>query len=421
MTDKLFKFIAESPTSFHTVEAIKKRLDAHGFTALKENEHWKLSPSHKYYVIRNSSSIIAFDLSSSMPTAFKIVASHSDFPSFKLKENNTVTVKNKYVKLNTEGYGGMINYSWLDRPLSVAGRLVIKDNNSLSEKLVNIDRDLVIIPSLAIHMNRKVNDGIELNKQIDMLPLFAQNSEDTSGIVDLICDEYSINKDNVLGHDLFLYNRMSGSYVGASKEYICAPRLDDLMCAYSSLEGFLESESTEAVKIYACFDNEEVGSSTINGAASSFLSDTVKRLCNSLSLSEEQYHIALANSIMLSEDNGHAVHPNHPEKTDSENCIFMNDGVVIKSQAGKKYSTDALGSAICKDICKQNDIPIQFFANRSDEAGGSTLGSIASCRLPVMTIDIGLAQLAMHSSYETAGAYDLNYMIRFNKAFFEYR
>ena len=419
----LFDFITEAPTAFHTVDAITRRFDADGFTALDETKHWDITNGGKYYVTRGSSSVIAFKIGTK-PQSMHIIASHSDSPCFKVKPNGEIEVRDKYVKLNTEGYGGMICYSWLDRPLSIAGRAIVSDQTEdgqsvLCERLFNIDRDLCIIPSLAIHMNRKVNSGVEFNMQTDMLPIMSQVSEQIGDLDELIATELGIEADAIYGRDAFVYNRMNGTVLGADDEFIASPRLDDLQCAYASLMGFLEGANDNTISIYACFDNEEVGSSTLQGAASSMLQDTLERIVDGLKIGREDYHRMLAKSLMLSEDNGHAVHPNHPEKTDSDNCVYMNEGIVIKTHAGQKYTTDAVGIAICRDICEREAIPYQFYANRSDEPGGSTLGNLASCRVPVKTIDIGLAQLAMHSSYETAGADDTDYMRQFSKAFYE--
>lgn len=423
INEALFQFIKDGPTSFHTVDAISQRLEKEGFTKLNEEDHWELEAGGRYYVTRNSSSIIGFSICEKYRNAtngFRVVASHSDSPCYKIKPKGELS-DSSYIRLNTEGYGGMICYSWLDRPLSVAGRVIIKDSKEgLIERLVNIDRELLVIPSLAVHMNRKVNSGMEFNLQKDMIPLLADKGDGYSELDSIIADALGVAKENIYGEDLFLYNRSEGTVWGANNEYISAPMIDDLQCAYASLQGFLENNDTKTISVYACFDNEEVGSTTLQGAASSFLQDTLERIADSLGLTAEDYHRMLANSWMLSEDNGHAVHPNHPEKTDADNHVYMNGGIVIKSHAGQKYTTNALGVALCRDICEKLDIPYQFFANRSDEAGGSTLGNIASSRVPIKTVDIGLAQLAMHSSYETAGAKDTEYMIKFNKGFFEY-
>lgn len=417
----LFEFLEKSPTSFHAVMTIEQELLSEGYEELSESDAWIINRGGRYYVKRNDSSIIAFEIGARMDEpSFRIAASHSDSPSFMVKENGTITVKDRYVLLNTEGYGGMICSTWFDRPLSLAGRAVVKENGRLVGRLFNIDRDLLMIPSLAIHMNRKVNEGMAYNKQIDMVPLFTEKSDGSNPFVAVLAGELGVREDEILSHEAYVYNRMKPVVWGADNEFISGFRLDDLQCAYASLHGFMKAECSDRVKVYACFDNEEVGSSTRQGAGSSFLRDVLERITENLGYGKEDYHRALSLSIMLSEDNAHAVHPNHPEKTDVANCVYMNDGIVVKQNANKKYATDAFGLAMCKDIAKENNIPIQFFANRSDEAGGSTLGNIASCIVPVRTVDIGLAQLAMHSAYETAGAHDTDYMIDFTSEFYKY-
>lgn len=439
----LFDFIKNCPTAFHTVDTISRLLLDNNFIEINENKRFSLEKGRSYFCTRNGSSIIAFRIGSKVSQSkasasgysFRIIASHSDFPSFKLKEKPDNSV-GAYCQLNTEGYGGMICNSWMDRPLSVAGRLITRESDGFHNRLFNIDRDLLLIPSMAIHMNRKVNEGVAYNKQVDMLPLIAMNDdkcEEKWNFKAFLADELKITTDIIYGMDAFLYNRQSASVWGAGNEFISAPRLDDLQCAYATLQGFLnfynnteddrgnqtpEDDFDNVISVYACFDNEEVGSSTRQGAASSFMEDIFKRINGALGFDEEELHCALAKSFMISADNAHSVHPNHPEKTDKENCVYMNRGIVVKSNAAQKYSTDAKGIALCRYLCEKAEIPIQFFANRSDEAGGSTLGNIAICRVPVCCVDIGLAQLAMHSAYETAGEKDTEYMSSFAERFY---
>lgn len=312
----------------------------------------------------------------------------------------------------------MLCATWFDRPLSIAGRVLIQDDNSYITKLLNIDRDLVLIPNVAIHMNRTVNDGYSYNKQIDMLPLFGGSDTKAGDLKKLVAQELGVNVDDIYGTDLYLYNRMEPSIWGANEEFISSPQLDDLQCAYASLQGFLNGFNNKSINVYACFDNEEVGSGTKQGADSTFLYDVLKRVNNALGKTEEDYYRALASSFMLSADNAHALHPNHPEKTDINNCVYLNEGVVIKSHAGQKYTSDALSIAVFKGLCKQAEVPVQFFANRSDSLGGSTLGNIAMAHVSMNSVDIGLPQLAMHSSYETAGIKDTYYMIKVMEEFF---
>ncbi|MCI9123401.1 MAG: M18 family aminopeptidase [Eubacterium sp.] len=415
-------FLKECPTAFHAVARIGQELECNGYERLRENEKWEIKPGGSYYVTRNDSSLIAFCIGTRLSDyCFHIAASHSDFPTFKVKEYAELEVKKKYMQLNTEGYGGMLCATWFDRPLSVAGRVVVKENGHLVTKLVNIDRDLVIIPSLAIHMNRTVNDGYAYNKQVDMLPLFGGSESKKGDFRKLVAKEAGVAKEAVYGSDLYLYNRQEPSVWGAQGEFISSQRLDDLQCAYASLKGFLEGREEHSVHVYACFDNEEVGSGTKQGAGSTFLSDILQRIHLGLGKTQEDYYRAVAGSFMLSADNAHAVHPNHPEKTDAENCVYMNEGIVIKSHAGQKYTTDAVSMALFRNICEKADVPVQFFANRSDEAGGSTLGNISSGKVSLNAVDIGLPQLAMHSAYETAGVQDTCYMIKAMKEFFSTR
>lgn len=415
----LIDFINSSQSAFQTVDTIKSILDKEHFIELSENKAFNIHEHGKYYVIRNSSSIIAFTVGGLNKYAFKITASHSDSPSFKLKENAELKVRDKYMKLNTEGYGGMLLAPWFDRPLSIAGRLMINKSGKISEKHVAIDRDLVLIPNLAIHMNRKANEGIAYNKQIDMLPLFGGEECKAGDLKALIAKEAGVSETDIIGSDLYLYNRTAPSVWGANSEFFSAPRIDDLECVYTTLEAFISARKSSGVNVFACFDNEEVGSSTLQGAGSTFLLDILKRINLSLNKTEEEYYCAIADSFMLSCDNAHAVHPNHPEKTDETNAVYMNGGIVIKSNANQKYTSDAASIARFKLICDKAKVPYQYFANRSDEAGGSTLGNIAMSQVSMHAVDIGLAQLAMHSPYETAGTKDIEYMIKACKTFYE--
>lgn len=419
ISQELMAFIKQSPTAFHAVNNMKKILKENNYDELLEGQTWKIKPGKRYFVSRNNSSIIAFNLGTKLDKySFNVAASHSDSPTFKIKENAEIEVKGKYTQLNTEGYGGMLCATWFDRPLSIAGRVLIQDGNSYITKLVNIDRDLVMIPNVAIHMNRAVNEEFAYNKQIDMLPLFGGSDSKAGDLKKLVAQELNIDVEYIYGMDLYLYNRMEPSIWGVNEEFISCPQLDDLQCAYTSLQGFLKGHNERSINVFACFDNEEVGSGTKQGAGSTFLYDVLKRVNNSLGKTEEEYYQALASSFMLSADNAHAVHPNHPEKTDINNCVYLNEGVVIKSHAGQKYTSDALSIAIFKGLCKKAGVPVQFFANRSDALGGSTLGNIAMAQVSMNSVDIGLPQLAMHSSYETAGTKDTYYMIKVMEEFF---
>ena len=391
----LFDFIKASPTSFHAVDRIKEELS--GFTELRECDPWHLAPGGKYLVTRNRSSVIAFALPEETPASFQLIASHSDSPTFKIKENAELTVRDHYVQLDVERYGGMIFSSWFDRPLSVAGRLLVKQDGGIRTKLVKVDRDLLMIPNVAIHMNREVNNGYKYQAQVDLMPLFGDITA-KGGFRDLIAREAGVRPEDIAGADLYLYNRMEGTVWGREGEFISCGRLDDLECAYASVRALREATAQGHVNVCCVFDNEEVGSGTKQGADSSFLSDVLRRVALSLGMGEEEYCRALSGSFMLSADNAHATHPNHPEYADPVNQVFMNEGIVVKFNANQKYTTDGVSEAVFHRVCEEAGVPVQHFHNRSDLPGGSTLGNISGSHVSVNTLDIGLAQLAMHST-----------------------
>lgn len=414
---ELFDFIQQSPSCFHVIENVKKQLTEQGFEELCENKNWQIKEGGKYFVTRNLSSVIAFKVPTKNFKSFHIVASHSDSPTFKIKDHPEQVVKGKYVQLNTERYGGMIYSTWFDRPLSIAGRALVKTETGVATKLLNIDRDLLVIPNLAVHMDRTVNDGMKYNPQVNLLPLYGDAaSKDTFN--KLVAEACGTAEENIISTDLFLYNRTAPTVWGAHNEYMSCAKLDDLECAFSSLKAFLKGENSQSVSVCAIFDNEEVGSSTKQGANSTFMYDVLHRINENLGRTEEQYHTAVASSFMLSADNAHALHPNHPAISDPTNPVYLNEGIVIKHNANQKYTTDAVSSAIFQKMCEEKNVPYQHFVNRSDVAGGSTLGNIANTHVSLNTVDIGMAQLAMHSSYETAGVLDLDYMIAGMEAFY---
>ena len=404
--ENLFAFIKKSPTAFHTVAAVKAELIKHGYTELSEGAKFTLANGGKYFLTRNRSSIIAFRYSSDA-NGFMIVSSHSDSPAFRVKMTPEQT--GAYTRLEVEKYGGMILYSWLDRPLSVAGRVILKNENTLTQALVNIEKDLAVIPSVAIHLNRGVNDSCKLNPAVDMLPLI---SKDGKSLMNEIKDALSVSEDNIISHDLFLYNREEGRVFGASNEFILSPRLDDLECVYASMTAFLSANDAKSIPVLAVFDNEEVGSETKQGAASTVLYDTLSRISN------ENYYEMLYNSMMVSADNAHAKHPNHPELSDPDNAPLLNSGVVVKWNASQRYATDALSASIFEEIAKRGGAKLTRYYNRADLPGGSTLGSISNTKVSIPTVDIGLPQLAMHSAAETAGAFDLSDMIKALTSFY---
>ncbi|MEY8308784.1 M18 family aminopeptidase [Erysipelotrichaceae bacterium 51-3] len=416
---ELTQFIAECPSMFHSVASIEKLMAAKGYTHLKEKEAWNLEPGHGYYVIRNNSSILGFYIPENLTDYhFQMSAAHSDSPTYKIKAVPELTGPAQYLKLNVEAYGGMIDSTWLDRPLSIAGRVLVETEQGIESKLLYIDRDILTIPNVPIHFNRQVNDGYAFNRQVDLCPLMSAGEMAKGSFDAMVAKELGVDVDAIRGKDLFLVNRMPGVVWGYADEFVSSPKLDDLECAYTTLQGFLNAEHGGKIDVYCCFDNEEVGSNTKQGAMSTLLQDTLHRINDSLGKSDEDYYRAIAGSFLVSADNGHAVHPNHPEKTDAENAVELNKGPIIKEAANQKYTTDAFSRAIFSQICKMADIPVQCFANRSDIAGGSTLGNLSNTQVSVHAVDIGLAQLAMHSSFETGGAKDPYYLYEAMKKYF---
>lgn len=413
MVNELIDFIDSSVSSYHAIDGLKRMLTAAGFVELHESDEWHLSAGHSYYVTRNLSSVIAFKLPSIKPLGFMIAAAHSDSPCFKLKKNFELEA-NGYIRINAERYGGAIYSSWLDRPLSVAGRLTVSDKNSVKSRLVSLDDDVMLIPNAAIHMNRAMNDGYAYNPAVDLVPLYSSTSG-KGGLLKAIASAAEISESDILDFDLFVFNRQKGTVWGYGGEYFSAPRIDDLQCAYSTVRALIESEPTCALPVAAVFDNEEVGSATKQGADSSFLYDVLSRLSDYIG---SKLPCLLPSSLMLSADNAHALHPNHPEYADNGNRPMMNGGVVIKYNANQRYTSDGVSAAMFSKICTDADVPLQFFANRSDMAGGSTLGNISNTHVSLNTVDIGCAQLAMHSAYETAGSRDTDHMLAAMRAFY---
>lgn len=426
-TEELLSFIQESPCAFYAVERIKHKLSAAGYTELKEAQEWKLSEGGRYFVTRNDSSIAAFAIpkgrkpvkeqeSLAGVKGFHIAAAHSDSPAFKIKENPEMPGE-QYVRLNTEKYGGMIMSTWLDRALSVAGRVVFLQEGRLTGRLVNVDRDMLVIPNLAIHMGRDMNKGVEYNAQTDMLPLYGEAGGET-GFMELIAREAGVKPEEILSHDLFLYVREKGKQIGGNKEFILSPRLDDLQCAFAAVSAMAESRPKEYINVCMIFDNEEVGSSTRQGADSTFLTDVLARIQEAFGKPDGWLRQKIADSFLISADNAHAVHPNHPEKADPVNQPVLNGGIVIKYHGGQRYATDAITAAQIKELCREAEVPVQVYTNRSDIAGGATLGNISVAHVSVPSVDIGLPQLAMHSALETAGSRDTAYAVRMLQTFY---
>ncbi len=418
VTKELFEFIESSPSCFHVIATVEARLKEVGFTRVSQAKVWDLEQGGKYYMVCNQSSIIAFELPKKNYKGFHIVASHSDFPTFKIKANPEVTYEKSYTTLSVEKYGGPLMAPWFDRPLSIAGRVLCMVEGQLEERLVDFGKDCVSIVNLAIHMNREANNGIKYSVAKDMLPIWA-GAENALSFEEEVARIAGVAKDDILDMDLYLYNRMEGRIWGANDEFVSSTKLDDLQCAFASLKAFLNTESEEYVKVMAIFDNEEVGSSTRQGGKSNLLENTLKRIAETQGRTEEGYNIDLAHSFLLSADNAHAVHPNYTEKVDRTNHPYPNGGVVIKYSANQMYTTDARSGAYVKSLCKRADVPYQIFHNHSDVMGGSTLGNLAVLQVPIMAADIGAAQLAMHSPYETGGIKDTGHLIGLMEEFYK--
>ena len=400
-TKALMDFLDGAHSVFHAVAGIEKVLQENGYTCLQESNAWELAPGGKYYVTRGGSAVIAFQMPEGACKGFLMSASHADRPTFKVKENGEQV--GAYTRLLVERYGGMLMAPWFDRPLSIAGRVLVETEKGIESKLVDIDRDLLMIPNVAIHMNRKANDGYAYNPAVDLLPLLG--GKDAKGKLHALLEQKAGGK--ILGHDLFLYIRENARVWGVEEEYISAQAIDDLECAWCCTQGFLKAKPAESMPVLCVFDSEEVGSSSLQGAASNLLESVLRRICDSLQLS---YDRALAQSMMVSADNAHAIHPNHPEYADAANAPVMGGGIVLKYNANQRYTTDGVTAALFRKVCQQANAPVQTYYNRADLPGGSTLGNISLSHVSVPSVDIGLPQLAMHSCYETAAVKDALYL-----------
>ena len=441
VTKGFLDFADKNPSIFHVNRAIKKMMENNG-GLLREDQPWDLEPGRIYTVSRNNSSAIIFRMPERRNfSGFHICASHSDSPGLKIKGLGAEMTEGAYIKLNVETYGGLLMAPWFDRPLSLAGRVMVKEDGCIFEELVNIDRDLLMIPSVAIHMNRDANKGIEYNPQVDLLPLLGltevspnqekkrgrpKKKEEGKTLLKIIAEAVCTEPENLVSCDLFVYDRTPGRVWGANEEFFSSKHIDDLQCAYVSARALFDARPAapkdggpEAIPVVAIFDNEEVGSLSKQGAASTFLADTLMRICESCGMRESDYRRAVANSFMISADNAHALHPNHPELHDPQNRPIMNGGIVLKHAANQKYTTDAVSAALFKELCSEAGVPCQEFYNRSDKVGGGTLGNISNAQVSLNTVDIGLPQLAMHSPYETAGVKDAEYLYNVLKLFFE--
>ena len=409
----LIDFIYDSPTSFNAVNTSKEILHKNGFEELRLNEKWKLRVGGKYYITKNSSALVSFVINSDNieKEGFRIISSHSDSPSFRIKPNAEMSAENTYLKLNTECYGGPILNTWLDRPLGIAGRVVVKGDSVLRpvEKIVNINKPICIIPNLAIHMNRTINDGYSLNKQKDMLPLVGllnESLEKDNFLLNTLSKELNISNEEIIDFDLFLYEFEKGSLIGQNEEFISSSRLDNLSMAHASIHAIINTNGKYGINLVSLFDNEEVGSSTKQGADSNMLVNILERICLSLGKDREEFFNTLYSSFMISADLAHAVHPNISEKHDPTNRPIMGGGPVIKINANHSYTSDAYSISIYKNICKEANVSYQEFVNRSDERGGSTIGPISSTHIDIPSVGIGSPILAMHSIRELGSVED---------------
>lgn len=416
LANDLLNFIYESPTAFHAVESIKKRLDEKGFRELLAEEKWKLQKGGKYYVTKNNSCIAAFIVGNGNPckNGFKIVGAHNDSPTFRIKPKPEIISEDKYVKLNTEVYGGAILSTWFDRPLAMAGRVALKGTDLLNPvmKLVNINKPILIIPNLAIHMNRDVNKGFDINRQKDTLPLLCmvnEKLEKDQYLLRLLADELNVNTEDILDFDLYLYEFEKGCIMGLNNEFISSGRLDDLQMVHAGLEALINSPVGDATNVLICYDNEEVGSRTKQGADSETLSHILERIVLAMGEGREEFFMSLAESFLISCDSAHAVHPNEGEKADPTNRPLINAGPTIKFAANQSYTSDSNSGAVYEQICKKAGVPVQKFVNRSDMSGGSTIGPISSSHLDIRSVDMGTPILAMHSIRELGGVSDHYY------------
>ena len=410
----LLDLFNNSYNEYFAISNIKKLLDENGFICLLENEKYEISLGKSYYILRDGSSIIAFKVPEKLDELyFKIVASHSDSPVLKIKENPTV-IENGYNKLKVEKYGGMIVSSWLDKPLGIAGRVCYKNGNAITTRLVNFPTNL-IIPNVAIHQNRDINNGFIYNPQTDLLPILGLGNND---LFKELLDSTRNNEEEILSYDLNLYNKEKAVLGRINNEFIFSPKEDNLVSAYISILSLISSISYDGISLGVVFNNEEVGSSSLNGADSDFLATNLKRIGKSLGFSNDELSRALVKSYLVSLDNAHAIHPNHPEMSDNKNNCLINEGVVIKHNSNMLYTSEAISSAIIKLIASKENISLQTFFNRADARGGSTLGNISLTHVSIRSVDLGIPQLAMHSNYEVMGSKDTINAYKLLKALF---
>lgn len=422
----LLDFIHTSPSPFHVVATIKEMLVSNGFDELALTEGWEIRKGGRYYLTRNDSAIIAFVVGQSgiEQEGFRLVGAHTDAPSFRIKPSPEIVAAKAYLKLNTEAYGGPILNTWLDRPLAVAGRVVLAGDDPLQPetRLISLDRPLLVIPNQSLHMNRKVNEGVELNKQNDMLPLVGcvqAEFEKDAFLAGLLARELDVEASSIVDFDLFLNAHERGSIVGLNDEFISSARLDDLAMVHAGLHALLNARSARATNVLVCYDNEEVGSRTKQGAASPLLSTLLERVVYALGGDREGFLRAIYRSFLVSADMGHGLHPNAVDKHDPVNRPVLNGGPMIKVAANQNFTTDGDSAAVFEMLCRGVGVPVQHFVSRSDLSGGSTIGPISATQLDMRSLDVGNPALAMHSIRELTGVLDQHYMYRAFKAFYE--
>lgn len=425
---ELIDFIHNSPSRFHVVESIKSILESKGFKELDIRDRWNLKKDGSYFTIKNNSAIAAFKIGKGdiEKEGFRIIGAHTDSPTFRIKPAPEIVSEGRYLKLNTEVYGGPILNTWMDRPLSIAGRISLRSKNPFSPgiKLVNIKRPVLVIPNLAIHMNRKINEGFELNRQKDILPLLAMindNLEREDFLLRMVGEAAGADIKDIVDFDLFLYEYEKGSILGAKDEFISCGRLDDLSMVHAGIKALIDTNPAGPVNMMVCFDNEEVGSNTRQGADSPMLRTMLERIVLSLGGDREDFFRALYRSFIISADNAHALHPNVPEKSDPVNKPFINGGPAVKISANQYYTTDSVTLAIYEQLCQNAKVPLQKFLNRSDERGGSTIGPLSSSHIDIPSIDMGSPILAMHSVRELGGVMDHFYTLKSFEEFYRYK
>lgn len=423
---QLIDFCYSSPTAFHAVATTRELLDQNKFVQLNANDSWKVKAGGRYYVIRNDSAVIAFVAGSAAVAGqgFRVVGAHTDSPGFRIKPAPEMLAEGSYLKLNTEVYGGPILSTWFDRPLAIAGRVAVKSKNPMQPqvRLLNIKRPVCIIPNIAIHMNSEANTGFAPNKQTDTLPLLGmitQKLEEKNYLSKMIASELMVKESDILDFDLFLYEYEKGSLIGTAEEFISSGRIDDLASVYAGINALCKINKPKSTCVMACFDHEEVGSSTMQGADSQMLAEVLERIVIGLKGGRDEYFRALAASYIISADGAHAVHPNMGSKADPTSRPLINKGLVIKLSASRSYTTDAVTAATFMQICEKAGVKTQRFVNRSDMRGGSTIGPISSKHVSIHSIDIGLPMLAMHSIRELCGVDDNRAMLHALKEFFQ--